>query len=231
MSGLHSRYPYLFAYLVFLVPYSLWPILLDLRSILYFRMWVGTEPLNWIFEILVVRELCGLVLERYQGLCTLGRWAMYGGMAVSAIISLASLFARIPSTMPQRSQILYYVTGADRGINLALAIFLLLMMLLGSRYPVPLSRNVVVNAVTFTILFLSNSMAMLIHTLFDRRTSPVVDCCLMAVGAASLVVWFLGLNPRGETVRVEIAHLSPDHEERLLARLEDLNAMLLRVPV
>ena len=229
ISGLHVRYRYLFAYLVFLVPYSVWPILLDIHSKIYFRVWLATEPLNWIFEILVVRELCGLVLERYQGLCTLGRWAMYAGMALSAAISFATLLPRISTTMPQRSLLLFYVAGANRGVNLALAVFLLLMMTLGSRFPLPLSRNVVLSAVLFTLLFLSNTMAMLIHTLFDRSTSPLVDTGLMAVSAASLAILFLALSSDGEAVQVELAHLRPDLEARLLTTLEDLNAMVLRI--
>ncbi len=228
-SGLHSRYRFLFAYLVFLVPFSFWPMIIDSRSILYFRVWIATEPLNWIFEILVVRELCGLVLERYKGLCTVGRWAMYGGMAISAVISFASLLPHIASTLPQRSRMLFYMVGANRGINFALAIFLLLMMVLGSRYPVPLSRNVVLNAVVFTVLFFSNTLAMLMHTLFDTKTSPLVDAALMGIGALSLVVWFCFLNHQGEIAKVELAHLLPEHEERLLARLDDLNSMVLRL--
>jgi hypothetical protein len=228
-TGLHRRYRFLFAYLVFLAPFSFWPIVLNIRSVLYFRLWIATEPMNWVFEILVVRELCGLVLERYKGLCSLGRWAMYAGMGISAAVSFASLLPRIASAMPERSRILFYTMGAGRGVNFALAIFLLLMMILGSRYPVPLSRNVVLNAVIFTLLFLSNTFAALVHTLFDRRTSPLVDCCLMAIGAASLAVWLFYLTPEGETAQVEIAHLRPEHEERLLARLDDLNALVLRV--
>ena len=39
-----------------------------------------------LFYILVVMELYGLVFERYKGLYTLGRWAMYGAIVISATI-------------------------------------------------------------------------------------------------------------------------------------------------
>ena len=78
-SGLHRRYPFLFAYLVFQVPYSIWPAIMDIHSRGYFWVWVFSEPVSWIFEIAVVRELCGLVLERYRGYAV---WAVGPCMGV-----------------------------------------------------------------------------------------------------------------------------------------------------
>jgi len=227
--GLHSRYRFLFGYLIFVVADSIWPLRLDIRSRSYYYFWLYSEPLNWIFQILVVRELCGLVLERYKGLCTVGRWGMYGGIAISAAISVASLLPHIGSGMTHRSRILFYMEGGDRGINLALAIFLLLMMLLVSRYPVPLSRNVVVNAVIYTILFFSNTLAALLHTIFDLKIAPAVDAALTGMGVVALLVWFFLLTPRGEEIRVELAHLRPEREEHILHYLDELNKLVLNL--
>jgi hypothetical protein len=229
-SGLHRRYPFLFAYLVFQVPYSIWPAIMDIHSRGYFWVWVFSEPVSWIFEIAVVRELCGLVLERYRGLCSLGRWSMYGSVALSAAISLASLLPRIPSALTQRSRLLFYWYGGDRGVHLALAIFLLLMLLLASRYPVPLNRNVVLNAAMFTALFFGGTLASLLRTIFDLRAGHGLDVALTASSAASLIAWFFTLTPEGERDRVELAHFRPEDEARILQRLDQIDRFVLRLP-
>jgi hypothetical protein len=228
-SGLHRRYRFLFAYLLFQVPYSIPPATMSLGSRGYFWFWLISEPINWMFEILVVRELCGLVLERYRGLCSLGRWSMYGGVALSAAISLATLLPRIPSAVTRRSMLLSYYFGGDRGVNLALAIFLLLMMFLASRYPVPLNRNVVLNAVMFTVLFFGNTLASLLRTIFDLRVAVVMDVGLTASTALSLIVWFFAFTPGGETNRLELAHFRPEDEARILQRLDRINRLMLRL--
>ena len=228
-SELHRAYPFLFAYLVFLAPDSLGPLVMDLRSRAYFRFWLITEPINWAFEILVVRELCGLVLARYKGLCSLGRWTMYAGIAISGAISLASMLPRIPDALSHRSRLLFYWYGADRGINFALGIFLILMVLAASRYPVPVSRNVVLNASVFTAVFLSSTLASLLRTVFDFRVSSQTNVMLTAVNAASLAVWLFVLTPKGEEIRVELAHFHPEHETRILQRLDQINRLVLRL--
>ncbi|HEV2446794.1 MAG TPA: hypothetical protein VGS58_12765 [Candidatus Sulfopaludibacter sp.] len=226
---LHGRYPFLFAYMLFLVPYTIIPMVMDLHSRAYFRFWLVSEPMNWTAEILLVRELCGLVLERYQGLCSLGRWAMYGGIAISAAISLASLMARVPAAALRRSPTLYYMLAADRGFHFAMGLFLLLMLLLASRYPVPLNRNILVNAALYTALFLCSTLAALLHSVFDVRVSQRVDAMLVGSAALSMLIWFFALTPAGEAVQVEMARLRPDHERRVLSHLEELNRLVLRL--
>ena len=145
-SGLYRRYRFFFIYLVSLVPYGICLLMLDVNSGLYQKFWTVTAPLFWLFYILVVFELCGLILEKHKGLYTLGRWAMYLAMAVSVTVSMLSLLPRITPAMPQRTRIMGYVYAAERGVDFSLAIFILLILLFLARYPVPSSRNVVVHA-------------------------------------------------------------------------------------
>ncbi len=227
--GLHSRYRFLFAYLLFLVPYSAWPTMLDIRSPAYYYTWLYSEPLNWVFQVLVVRELYGLVLERYRGLCTLGRWLMYAGIAISGAISLATLLPHIHNELNRRSHVLSYVEGCERGIYLALAILLILMLILVSRYPVPLSRNVLVNTAIFTVLFFSNSLVALLYTMFDRHIAPTLAVGMSGVEVTALAAWFFLLTPRGEEIRVELVHLQPEREKNVLRHLDDLNRLVLNL--
>lgn len=226
-TGLYRRYRIFFCYFIFRAINGVWPLFLSVRSQSYMRLWVISEPVIWFFYVAVVLELYRLVLERHRGLYTLGRWALYFGMTLSVGLSVWSLFLRIKPA--QRSRILPYIFPADRGITLCLAIFLLLMLFLLSRYPVPLSRNVILHATLYTVFFLSNTLGVILSGVFGVGLYNSISIGLMVVSCACLFSWLFFLNPSGEDVRMNILHFGPEHEERLLYQLDSLNTTLLRV--
>jgi hypothetical protein len=225
-SGLNHRFPIFFAFFLFRIPNSLWPLFLDTSSSLYQKIWVSTEPIEFGFYVLMVVELYKLVLEKYKGLYSLGRWALYLSLAISVSISAITLLPRINPTMPQRSRIMFYVIATERGIQTGLAIFIILILCFLSLFPVRLSRNVRVHALVFSSFFLSSTFVLLMRSLFGMHLLNVVNISLMGVTAASLAAWLLLLRVEEEDpVRTPI---EPGHESRLLAHLDSLNATLLR---
>ena len=233
-SGLYRRYRVFFAYFVFRVPHGAIPLLVDIKSPIYFFSWVFTEPLVWMFYVWVVLELCRLVLERHRGLYTLGKWAMSVGMAISVALSVFTVLANFQSAPAQRSRslhtsIIWYFYAADRGVTFCLAIFLLLMLLLLSRYPVRLSRNVVLHTTLYTLFFLSNTLVVILSRVFGLHLFTTVDTALMGVSALCILAWLIFLTPKGEEVRVNIPHFAPENERRVLYHLDALNSTLLKV--
>ena len=227
-SGLYRRYRFFFFYLVSLVPYGICLLVLDVNSGLYQKFWTVTTPLFWLFYILVVFELCGLILEKHKGLYTLGRWAMYLAMAVSVTVSVLSLLPRITPAMPQQTRIMGYFYAIERGVDFSLAIFILLILFFLTRYPVPLSRNVVVHAVVFSLFFLSSTLVVILHSVFGLHLKNEVDMFLTGTSCACLVAWLVLLNAKGEKVRVSTLHFGRGDEERILHQLDSLNDTLLR---
>jgi hypothetical protein len=228
-TRLRFRYPVFFWYLVFLAANGTWPLFLSPRADLYEHLWVCTEPISWTFYVLVVRELCGLVLAKHQGLTTLGRWAMYAGIALSVTTTLITLIPRIRPAAPQRTKILGYLLAADRGVTLALAVFLLVMMFLLRGYPVLLSRNVVLHVSLYTIFFISNTLAVVLASMLGHDLYMWVDTGLMVVSVACILSWLFFLTPAGEEERVNLPHFRPELEERILTRLDALNATTLKI--
>jgi hypothetical protein len=228
-TALHRRYRVLFAYFVFLIPFTSVPLFLNLSGRAYFLFWELSEPLLWVLEILVVRELCGLVLERHKGLYRAGRWAMYFGLAVASTISGISLLSRSGSTMGHRSKLLFYTMSADQAVNFTLAIFLVLMLFFVSRYPVALSRNVVLNMVLFTLFFLCNTVVAILHAAFDLHLSATIDASAMALSCICQLFWVFALNREGENVPLELRNFTPEHEKRVLFVLNSLNNMALKM--
>src|SRR5450759_3938982 len=70
-TGLYRRYPIFFAFFIFRIPDSIWPLFLEVSSPLYQKVWVLTEPIEFGFYVLMVLELYKLVLEKYKGLYSL----------------------------------------------------------------------------------------------------------------------------------------------------------------
>jgi len=234
-SGLYRRYRIFFAYFVFRVPYTATPLILTrtsglgLSSNFYFYYFIYSEPLIILLYILVVVELYTLVLERYRGVDTLGRWAMYLAVSISAAVSILTLLPKIAPTTPEPSRWQYIEVAAERGVDLALVLFILLILGFLTRYPIPLSRNVVVHTAIYSAFFLSNALGLLLRTLLGHRITGTFNLASTALSAACTIAWWRGLSARGEEVKIHAPELRPDSEERILEQLDLLNATLLRV--
>jgi hypothetical protein len=227
-AGLFRQYKVLFWFLIFFILSSISYLVFDVSSQIYQKVWISTEPALWAFEILVVRELYRLILSRYQGLLTLGRWAMSVSIAVAVVVSVASLLPRITPAMPQSSRIMGYVLAAERGVDLSLALYLLLTLVFLTLYPVPLPRNVLVHAVVYSVFFLSNTFGVLLRVILGLRLKDEVNLFLMGISSLCMFAWFLLLSARGEEMRVNLPWISSEHEQRLLEQLDALNATILR---
>src|SRR5271157_2533721 len=178
-TGLFRRYPIFFAFFIFRIPNGIWPLFLETSSPLYQQVWVLTEPIGFAFYVLMVVELYKLVLEKYKGLYTLGRWALYVSVAISIGISAISLLPRIKPSMPQRSKVMFYMVATERGVHTGLAIFIVLILCFLSLFPVRLSRNVRVHALVFSIFFLSHAFVSLMRSLFGMHLVDAVNTLLM----------------------------------------------------
>jgi hypothetical protein len=230
-TGLYRRYRILFAYLIFrflnLALIIFW--FTDNRSPGYQKEWVITQPLWWLLSVLVVLELYSLVLEKYKGLATLGRWFQYAGLAISIGISAATLLPKIQSAQAQQSAVLGYYYAIERGVGCSMLLFLLLMVVWLTRYPVPLSRNVIFHTFVYSIFFLSSTLVALLRSFFGLQLSQQLNTALLGLFAACMLAWFLGLSARGEEIRVSIPRFGPEQEERILRQLDALNSTLLKV--
>ena len=227
-TGLYRRYPIFFAFFIFRIPNSIWPLFLEVSSPRYQQVWVLSEPVALGFYVLMVVELYKLVLEKYKGLYSLGRWALYVSLAISVSLSAISLLPRIKPSMPQESKVMFYMLATERGIDTGLVIFIVLILCFLSFFPVKLSRNVRVHALVFSIFFLSHTFVALMRSLFGMRLADQVNTVLLGITASSVVAWLTLLRAAGEQSSPAPAVYKPEDESRLLMHLDSLNATLLR---
>jgi hypothetical protein len=237
-TGLYRRYRIFFAYFLLRLPYMTgFLVVQNLKGLkggdgsssdLYFNLFLYSEPVLLLAYILVVMELYSLVLERYRGLYSLGRWAMYGAVVISAAISVLTLLPKLSASLPEPSKRLMYEVAAERGVDLALVIFILLIVWFLTKYPVPLSRNVAVHTAIYSVFFLSDTLGLLWRTLLGYNVTTVFNVVSTAVSSACSIAWWLLLSARGEEVQVHVPQMRPDSEERILQQLDVLNATLLK---
>src|ERR1700733_3918450 len=140
-TGLWRRYRIFFWFSCVRVADSIWPLFFTKTSSLaYLHIWMLTQPVLWLFHILLVAELYRLILEGHRGIYSLGRWAMYGATVVAVGISILSLLPHFTPRTPQQSRYLGLEFAVNRGIDFALAIFLILILLFLTQFPIKLSR-------------------------------------------------------------------------------------------
>jgi hypothetical protein len=228
-SGLYCRYRFFFWYFLFRVPNTAWPLFFsDTKSFTYFYFWLATEPIAWLFYIAIVLELYRLVLEKHKGLYTLGRWAMFLGLGVSAAVSVISLIPRMTLALTEQSKTMFAYLAVQRGLALGLALFLLFMMGFLVLYTVPLSRNVKVHARVYTVFFFSKFLIFLLQSLWGLHSYDKLSTWADGVTALCILAWFFLLTPKGEEVLTSHPILNAEHERRLLLQLDALNATLLK---
>ncbi len=228
VSGLSGRYRAFFSYLIFYLLQTGFMISLDVRSDLYQKVYILTEPIGWIFGALVVLELYSLVLEDYRGLYSAGKWVLMAAVVLALIASALSLM--VPSHDPARqSKVLAFEFVAARAIYFSLVVFLFTILVFVMQYPLSLRRNSILHSIVFSVYFLSNTVIYLVLSTGGYATIHTVTYLMQGVTLASLCTWLLMLKPSGEELKVSLRpEWMPGREEVLITQLNSLNAALLR---
>lgn len=190
--------------------------------------WAVTEPVLWILYVLIVLEMYGLVLQKYPGIASLGRWAVFVGLGIALAITALTLSADF-SNPSEKFPLLRLMLVAGRGIASSLVIFLLLITTFLSRYPVPLSRNVIVYSIVYAVYFLSASITMLVRNVAGADTVDLVNMVNSMIAVLCIGVWVRYLNRAGERQTVTLGHRwKPEQAQHLIEQLDSINATLLR---
>lgn len=226
-TGLHRRYP---ALLAFLLPNPVLSLGFLVSSVpTYVTYWKILQPFTWLFSVWVVLELYTVILERHKGLATFGRWMQYAGFAVSTLVSVVALLPQIRGGSNPADPVVVYYYAIERGVDCGMLVFLLVLMVWLTQYPIPLSRNVVIHSFAYTALFLSNSVGLFSQAFFGFELSRPVTLALTGVFGLCILTWLIFLNAKGEETRLTVMHFTPDQEERVLRQLETVNQALLKL--
>jgi hypothetical protein len=201
---------------------------LDWNSALYFWTYIGFIPLECLLSILAVRELFALVFKNYLGIRTVGRWSMYAAVASAAAVSviLTKLLWEAGAQGRSHSHMFYWQV-TQRSIVFTLAVVIITILFVLSKYPLRLGRNMWVSSAFFGLLFLSESVRLLIDSLAPRLQNHWVDWSETLFITVCLGGWVVLLRPEKAPAPVRVGFAAPN-EEHLLRQLESLNQLMKR---
>jgi hypothetical protein len=230
-QSLRKRYSILFAFLCFNVCRSFVLIatgwLFAKPHNAYAWIWVLTEPLVWLFYVLVVLELYSLVLQNYKGLQTVGRWAFLFAITFAVLVSAASVLPTL-SNAQEKVRIIFYYALIARGIMFSLVLFILLILFLLSWYPIVLCRNLVIHAIVCTIFLISASMGYLVRNVGGTPVTRGVNIAHLVITIICWGAWML-LTAKGEETKMRVRReFTAEDEQRLVDQLTAINSSLLR---
>jgi hypothetical protein len=226
--GLHRRYRALFLFLIFTALQNAIPIVFTPNGMAYVKIWTLTQPVEWFLNAWVVLELYSLVLEDYKGLYTVGRWLLMVAIGIALLASGLSLLAPYRITAQGRLMAYYYV--AERAIYFSLVVFVMTILILLARYPISLSRNLIVHSVVFSLYFLAITAFFLLLSTRGFYMVRIAGYGIQATNLAALGSWLALLNTTGEKrLRKLRPEWMPGREDWLLDQLNSLNVALLQV--
>lgn len=226
---LHRKYRFFFLVIVAQVARSVSLLPFDYRTQIYYELWLWTEPVLWLSYILVVYELYSLVLKQYQGISSVGRRFFFVGVAISSVVASVLVMATTTTALGGRQRMVYPYVLVERSIFGALAIFLFLLLVLVTWFPVPLSRNLLIHATVYTAYFFINNVFLMIYQLAGKNVAALTNDVRLLTALVCYGSWVFLLSRSGEdrTASLSLGR-SEVEERRLLDQLQALNSTLLR---
>jgi len=221
---LSGRFPAFFGFVILLALMDALFSFLNYRSRLYLNSYVVLEAAKCIFSVFAVRELFALTFEKYPGIRTAGRWAMYAGISLAASVSLV---ATPWAGNPHGNIMLFYVEAAQRWVIFTLAVTILTILWSLSLFPLHLRRNTLISSTLFSVFFLCDAARLLIDGLMPYLRNQAVDGAESVFSGLCLLLWAALLSPEDKTVPSRITFTSP-REDQLLQQLAAFNRVMTR---
>jgi hypothetical protein len=227
LLSLHRPYRAFFFFLIFSALQSVTLAVLNRTTSTYQMTCLLTEPIGWIFCAWVVLELYSLVLQDYHGLYTVGRWSLIVSISAALLASGFSLI--VPSHYTRQGYLMAYYYVAERAVYFSLAVLLLTILALLTRYPIVLKRNAILHSVIVSAYFIGNTAIFLMLSTRGIAVIPAAAYAIQAVNLVALGTWLVIFNAAGEQhqQRLRPAWL-PGREAELVTQLNSLNVAMLR---
>jgi hypothetical protein len=222
-TGLYRVYVYFFVYLLLVVAQTAVLSSIPFQSIAYRDSFLVTEGLIACSYSLIVLELYSIVLRDLAGIASLSRRYIKSilGLAIASSALLLA-FEKAPGGALARFLVFERVTVCS------LVLFVILIGGFLLYYPIHLSRNLVVYSVGYAFYFLTKAAALFIMNV-DGKWARQFDTVRISASIACLLFWTFMLNRQGERRTLTLGHhWKPEDEERVLSRLQAINASLLR---
>lgn len=218
-------HPALFAFLGFQACQAALIVGVTPRSHVYSNLYVLIEPVNWIFYFLVVRELYDRVFAAFPGIRGSARFYVNVCTGLALVVSWIMVSVAPPSPL---GAAFTYVLFWGKFTSFALAVFILTMIFLVSRYPVEIARNEAVSIVLLTCMFFGDFLVLRLLGQASSSAMLIRNYALLVLSSLCFLAWgVLIRTPERSQVRKRPA--GDDGEaRRLIEQLALIDSLLLK---
>lgn len=227
-NKLFRVYRFLFAYLLVDGAFSIVGLILRNGTEIYFLAYVLAQATKIVLALFVVLELYRIALAGRPALARFARDFIAWVLAAAAIIAASGLLMdnSVPSA---RVRLLHHFLTFERTVHAWMLVFLLLIGLFMTWFPVQLSKNTVLYMGGFALYFFSRSFGLLLTNLSPELTG-YISVAMLLVASLCMLTWTFVLRPSGENEMTVVGHRwNPDAMERLTTQLDAINTRLLRL--
>jgi hypothetical protein len=228
-SGLIKIYKLFFFYLTLDLFSTIGALTIPYDTNWYGYFYFSAQTLKIVTAAFVLVEGYWLALGRTPALAQFVRNGVGYILAAAALIPVILLWIDRGASNKRYLRAFFLF---EQTMDATMAIFLILIVIFMSWFPVRLRRNVIVYIGGFIIWALSRSAGLHLVNLWSatKQQNQVINIIVMCVAVGCLLFWVVGLRPEGESRTAVVGHLWNRAEaERLTKQLETINDSIARM--
>jgi hypothetical protein len=199
----------------------------DSASRTYFWIFCISTSLTWFFYLVAGQSLYRNVFSGYPGIASFGKWIV--AAAALCILLTGSTNYYFFRGLISPGWLYTTITMIDRSLLFGVTLFFVLLVVIMSRYPISIPRNLLVHCIAFSGLLLIQALISLLDQWAAHQFTAALNNVSSLVSASVLLSWSRFLTRGGEITIVRVRQrLDPEVEFRLLGQLHSINGILLR---
>ncbi len=224
---LFSVYPVLSYFFLLQIAVTAVSSVTGLKSDGYESIYVGLLIAEWIVYGLMLREVYAGIFSDYPGIAVLGRWSVYGALFGTVIVAIASTPAGRTVAGLERS-LLPFVEIVANCFTLGFSLLISIILVVISRYPIHLQKNVFLNAILFGVVLFGEAGGVIADLLTKRHNMGLINFMVTLNTAVCFCIWPFLLSCEGQTRVLRLRRrIDPRDEERLLGQLSVISSILI----
>jgi hypothetical protein len=222
-----SVYPALSYFFLLQVALTAASSITGLKSDEYESIYLGLLIPEWIIYGLMLREIYAAIFSDYPGIAVLGRWSVYGALFGTALVAIVSTTAgRTVSGL--QGTLLPFVESAAHCFTFGFSLLILIILVVISRYPIHLQKNVFINAVLFGAVMFGEAGGLIAELFTKRQHTNWLNLAVTVNTAVCFWIWPFLLSREGQTRILRLhTRIDPRDEDRLLGQLSIISSILI----
>ncbi len=228
LTRIYISQRFLFAYFLVQAMTSFALMHVSYRSNSYAYVYMAAEIVTQLLAFFALLELYRNALARHKGLAGFGRAAVW--VVTGFVTILATVSATLDQDIPRgQSPILHRYFTVERTVDIAIVLFLLVIAVFITWFPVKMSRNVVLSIAGFSLLYVAKAGVLLALNLMPHSRLAAINGLTMVLTGGITITWSCLVHRELASDEVVAGHAwDPEEMEHLSHQLDAINTALSR---